>query len=93
MTALIAKKDFGFSKCPSCKNKNSLHRSHSRNWRETLVKATKIVKIYRCGICGWRGYMFAFYISSKELKKVAFYSFLALIAAGIVYYLLNFMIK
>jgi hypothetical protein len=39
--------------CPECGE--YLHRSHSRNFRESLVKTVTSYKTYRCSECGWRG--------------------------------------
>lgn len=39
--------------CPKCGE--HLHRSHSRNFRETAIKSVSAYKTYRCSGCGWRG--------------------------------------
>ena len=39
--------------CPQCGD--YVHRSHSRNFRESAIKAVTPYKTYRCGDCGWRG--------------------------------------
>jgi len=39
--------------CPQCGE--FVHRSHSRNFRESAIKSVTAYKTYRCGDCGWRG--------------------------------------
>jgi hypothetical protein len=39
--------------CPECSAR--LHRSHSRNLKESLLKFFTPYKIYRCHDCNWRG--------------------------------------
>jgi hypothetical protein len=39
--------------CPQCGE--NLHRSRSRNFRESAIKSVTPYKTYRCSDCGWRG--------------------------------------
>jgi hypothetical protein len=39
--------------CPECGER--AHRSHSRNFQETVIKKVSPYKAYRCSRCGWRG--------------------------------------
>lgn len=39
--------------CPECGKR--LHRSRSRNFKESVIKMATSYKTYRCGDCGWRG--------------------------------------
>ncbi len=39
--------------CPNCGE--FVHRSHSRNFRESFIKKVTPYKTYRCHECGWRG--------------------------------------
>ena len=39
--------------CPKCGDQ--AHRSHSRNFLETLIKKIMPYNTYRCSKCGWRG--------------------------------------
>ena len=41
--------------CPQCGAHT--HRSHTRGFREKLVKALTSHKTYRCHECGWRGWL------------------------------------
>jgi predicted RNA-binding Zn-ribbon protein involved in translation (DUF1610 family) len=41
--------------CPQCGEHT--HRSHTRGFREKLVKALTSHKTYRCHECGWRGWL------------------------------------
>jgi predicted RNA-binding Zn-ribbon protein involved in translation (DUF1610 family) len=80
----IFKKNPLFDKCPSCGEMNSLHRSHTRNWKEGLIKKFSFFKIYRCTKCGWRGYLSTININFSTLKFVVYYFGIAVIAAFIV---------
>lgn len=40
--------------CPNCGE--ITYRSHSRNFRESVVKNVSPLRPYRCHDCGWRGY-------------------------------------
>ena len=42
--------------CPKCKE-YSLHKSRSRNLIEKGIKRLAVISTYRCGQCGWRGWM------------------------------------
>ncbi len=41
--------------CPQCGGHT--HRSHTRGFREKLVKVLTSHKTYRCPECGWRGWL------------------------------------
>src|SRR5215471_20550731 len=41
--------------CPRCGE--NTHRSHTRGFREKLVKRLTLHKTYRCHECGWRGWL------------------------------------
>ena len=41
--------------CPQCGGHT--HRSHTRGFREKLVKTLTSHKTYRCRECGWRGWL------------------------------------
>jgi transposase-like protein len=41
--------------CPLCGG--CTHRSHTRGFREKLVKGLTSHKTYRCHECGWRGWL------------------------------------
>lgn len=81
---ILFKSDPGYSRCPSCASLNSLHRSRSRSWRETVVKSLSIYKIYRCGKCGWRGYQKTLVITRTSIRNLFLYLSMALIAGYIV---------
>jgi DNA-directed RNA polymerase subunit RPC12/RpoP len=38
--------------CPQCGGR--VHRSHSRNFRESAIKVISSYRPYRCSECGWR---------------------------------------
>lgn len=42
--------------CPKC-GEYSLHKSRSRNVIEKGIKHFMFIRTYRCGSCGWRGWM------------------------------------
>jgi predicted RNA-binding Zn-ribbon protein involved in translation (DUF1610 family) len=41
--------------CPECGE--PVHRSHSRGFKEKLLKAFTSYRAYRCRDCGWRGWL------------------------------------
>ncbi len=41
--------------CPKC-GKYALHRSHSQNAAEHLIKTLLPIRPYRCSECQWRGW-------------------------------------
>jgi len=83
MGYILFRLDPTYSKCPSCKASNTLHRSRARNFSEKLLKLAGILKVYRCKNCGWRGIKSTLVITSESLKKL-FYVILLAIAAGFI---------
>jgi predicted RNA-binding Zn-ribbon protein involved in translation (DUF1610 family) len=77
----IFKKNPLFDVCPSCGEMNSLHRSRTHNWIEQVVKKISFYKIYRCKLCGWRGYLSTINLNIATLKFIAIYFFATVIAA------------
>ncbi|KAB2907252.1 MAG: hypothetical protein LC102_10330 [Ignavibacteriales bacterium] len=71
------RKDASFSKCPSCKQYNTLRRSKTRNIFETIVKGGTWFKVYRCSNCGWRGYKSTFVLTRDNLKMLGIYIIIA----------------
>ena len=84
MSKILFLRDASYAKCPNCKNVDTLHKSRTRNLKENLIKATKLYKIYRCKTCGWRGYLAAIIITTKEVKSILQYLAIALLAGLIV---------
>lgn len=41
--------------CPVCFSSDKIYRSRARNGFERLINSTKILSMYRCHECGWRG--------------------------------------
>jgi hypothetical protein len=78
-----------FSKCPSCKNPSTLHRSRPKNMYEQIVKQMTFFKIYRCSECGWRGFISTLVFTKESLKATAIYLGMILITAYIIRYVLN----
>ncbi len=77
----IFKRNPLFEECPSCGEMNSLHRSRTRNWKENVVKRISFFKIYRCKLCGWRGYLSTINLNISTLKFIAVCFFATVIVA------------
>ncbi|NCQ17291.1 MAG: hypothetical protein COZ80_08450 [Ignavibacteria bacterium CG_4_8_14_3_um_filter_37_9] len=84
MRQILFLRDPGYTRCPSCKNVSSLHRSRARSFKEKLIKATKLYKIYRCKTCGWRGYFATIVITKKDIKLFFMYGAIALLSGLII---------
>jgi len=85
----IFKKNPSFENCPSCKNYNTLYRSHSRNILDFIIKNLTPYRKYRCVHCGWRGYLSTFKFSKSALKGILLYSLLTFIIVIVVREILN----
>ncbi len=88
-TDIILRKNPLFERCPSCSNVSTLHRSRTRNWKESFFKSFSFYKIYRCDNCGWRGYLSTITITSKSILNLVKYMFLALLSGYIAYMILS----
>jgi FlaA1/EpsC-like NDP-sugar epimerase len=43
-------------RCPECESAN-VHRSHARTLAERILRDWRKDRLYRCGACGWRGWL------------------------------------
>ena len=43
-------------RCPECESAN-VHRSHARTLTERILRDWRKDRLYRCGACGWRGWL------------------------------------
>jgi len=41
--------------CPVCGSKENVYRSRARNRIERVINKTKLLSMYRCHECNWRG--------------------------------------
>lgn len=74
--------------CPSCKEFGTLQRSRAKTMYQQIIKKISFFKYYRCTKCGWRGSMSYLIFTKTSLKTLAFYLFLAMLAAYIVRFVL-----
>lgn len=81
-------KDASLDTCPECKTAGALRRSRARNFRENIIKRSKIFNIYRCRECGWRGVKTSFSFRKISLKVILFDILLILISALIIRYII-----
>ena len=81
---IIFKKNPQFSKCPSCGEFATLHKSKARSPWEQFVKKYTPFQYYRCEKCGWRGTIFTYRFTKTSMKNLAGYIFVALIVAYII---------
>ncbi len=61
------------SKCPSCGNFGRLRKSRSRNFLENVFKFSRLLGIYKCRECGWRGYLKKYTFNRYSLITLSFY--------------------
>lgn len=81
--------DPAFSVCPSCKNSDSIKRSHSRNFKEKMINRLSFSKYYRCKKCGWRGTMRTVAVKSNSFLTLLFYFLLVAFASLLTYLMLK----
>lgn len=91
-TKVIYKSNPLYKPCPSCKGIGVLRKSHTRNFREKLIKNLTIFEIFRCNKCGWRGYLSNFRLTFKSIKIFILYVAVFLITAIIVSRLIKFFV-
>ena len=67
--------------CPKC-GKFSLHRSHTQNAAEQLIKTFLPIRPYRCGHCKYRGWRFKERVINKNrvVKNLILYSIVFVVA-------------
>jgi len=90
---IILKRNPIYELCPSCKQKNSLHRSKAKNIKEDIIKKITFYRIYRCKECGWRGYKSTFGFSASSAKYILFYIALLILVVIIVDKILSIIVK
>ncbi|WP_337872383.1 hypothetical protein [Ignavibacterium sp.] len=78
-----------FSGCPSCKEMNTLKKSHSRNTKEKIINGIGIYHTYRCTKCGWRGYLTLVSLTLHSFRKLLIYLSLLIISIFITYQILT----
>jgi hypothetical protein len=87
--AIIQRKNPALKKCPSCFSEGSVYRSHSRNWKEKLIKRITYFRIYKCKKCGWRDYRSTVEFTLKSIQNLLMYIGIAIIIALIVRIILD----
>jgi hypothetical protein len=67
--------------CPKC-GKFSLHRSHTSNTAEQVIKTFLPIRPYRCGECKWRGWRLKERTVNKNrfVKNLVLYSIVFAVA-------------
>jgi predicted RNA-binding Zn-ribbon protein involved in translation (DUF1610 family) len=67
--------------CPKC-GEFSLHRSHSQNVLEHLIKTFLPLRPYRCGTCKWRGWKLKerSFNKSRFVRNLILYTVVLIIA-------------
>ncbi|RJP59303.1 MAG: hypothetical protein C4543_06860 [Ignavibacteriales bacterium] len=80
--------------CPDCKKQGGLKKSRSRNFYEKFVKFLTPFSMYRCQLCGWRGFKSGYLIKAASFKSLFIYFFLFAITIMVVSFILKrFIIK
>jgi predicted RNA-binding Zn-ribbon protein involved in translation (DUF1610 family) len=72
------------SRCPACGKIGTVRRSRSRNFFESILKASNVFGIYKCKECGWRGIQKKISLNRYSLVTIVFYSGLILTVAYII---------
>jgi len=72
-------------KCPRCKTLGKMYQSHSRNGFERFMSNfKKLIILYRCHQCNWRGYMFkAFKNQSRPMHWLTIFAIFGGVILGI----------
>jgi len=76
--------------CPKC-NEFSLHRSHTQNAVEHLLKTFLPLRPYRCSACKWRGWRIKERVvnKSRRTKNLIVYSIVFVVAILFALYMRN----
>jgi hypothetical protein len=74
--------------CPKC-GKFSLHRSHTNNAAEHLIKTFLPIRPYRCGDCRWRGWRLKERVFNKNrlVRNLILYAVVFLVALIFAFYM------
>jgi len=71
---ILTKREPQFITCPSCGTPDHVYRSRSRNIFERIAKASRILGLYRCHNCNWRGYLWIYSFNPLRPAPVFFRS-------------------
>jgi len=88
-SAVLMKRNPSFGGCPSCKELNTLKKSHSRNTKEKIVNGIGVYHTYRCTKCGWRGYLTSVALTFHSIKKILIYLSILVITVFLTYQILQ----
>lgn len=88
-SAVLFKRNPTFGGCPSCKELNTLKKSHSRNTKEKIINGIGIYHTYRCPKCGWRGYLTSVALSLYSIKRLLIYLSILVITLFVSYQILR----
>jgi phage FluMu protein Com len=88
-SAVLMKRNPSFGGCPSCKELNTLKKSHSRNTKEKIVNGIGVYHTYRCTKCGWRGYLTSVALTLHSIKKILIYLSILVITVFLTYQILQ----
>ncbi|MCL6494152.1 MAG: hypothetical protein K6T54_05150 [Ignavibacterium sp.] len=88
-SAVLMKRNPSFGGCPSCKELNTLKKSHSRNTKEKIVNGIGVYHTYRCTKCGWRGYLTSVALTLHSIKKLLIYLSILVITVFLTYQILQ----
>jgi phage FluMu protein Com len=88
-SAVLMKRNPTFGGCPSCKELNTLKKSHSRNTKEKIINGIGVYHTYRCTKCGWRGYLTSVALTLHSIKKLLIYISILIITVFVTYQILK----
>ncbi len=79
--------------CPVCFSADKVYRSRARNSFERFINSTKILSMYRCHECGWRGIKFRKLHLNIKLSSIIKYILILFISYFVVILVLKQVFK
>lgn len=75
--------------CPVCGSSDKVYRSRAKNKFEKFINRIKILSMYRCHNCNWRGIRFRKIRLEIKLTKILRFIILIFITYLLILYVLN----
>jgi hypothetical protein len=78
--------------CPSCQKEGTLHKSKTKNLKESLLRILFFWGFYRCWECNWRGLVLNKTLTMPSVKRIMLYLLLAICSSLLVLLILKVII-
>lgn len=75
--------------CPSCGSVDKIYRSRARNEFERFINGTRILSMYRCHECNWRGIRFRKIVIDIKITQIIRF----ILILFITYFTISFILK